>query len=213
MGRGRSPFRAHDRAAAPPLSLADGLFPRTKQRLLSILFGQPDRPFTMAELIALVGSGSGAVQREIDRLVASGLVTVTVVGRQKTYQANRASPIFEELCGIVEKTAGIAEVLRDCLGALGEAVQFAVLYGSIAKETASAASDIDLLLVADGLTLEEVLTAIEPAERRLGRRVSPTLYTPEEFRNRRRSGHPFLTKVLAGTHVVLLGSEDDLAAR
>lgn len=193
--------------------MADALFPRTKQRVLSLVFGQPDRSFGTTELIRLASSGSGAVQRELDRLVASGLVTATIAGRQKSYQANRESPIFHELRGIVEKTAGITEVLRACLAPLAPAVRFAVLYGSVAKETDRATSDIDVLLVADGLALEEVYTAFQPAEQRLGRRVSPTIYTAEEFQRRRKARQPFLTKLLAGRHVVLLGSEDAIAAR
>jgi len=193
--------------------MADALFPRAKQRVLSLVFGQPDRSFGMMELIGLASSGSGAVQRELDRLVASGLVTSTVTGRQKSYQANRESPIFQELHGIVEKTAGIADVLRTCLARLGAAVRFAVLYGSVAKETDRAASDIDVLLVADDVALEDVFTALQPAEQRLGRRISPTIYTTEEFQRRRKARQPFLTKILAGRHVVLLGNEDAIAAR
>jgi len=72
-------------------------------------------------------------------------------------------------------------------------------------------SDIDVLVVSDDLTLEELFTALQDAERDLGRRVSPTLYTTDEFRRRRRSGHPFLTRVLDGPHVVLAGDLDAVA--
>ena len=193
--------------------MTDALFPRTRQRVLSLLFGQPDRSFGTMELIELASSGSGAVQRELDRLVASGLVTSGIVGRQKAYRANREAPIFHELHGIVEKTAGVAAVLRACLVRLAPAVRFAVLYGSVAKETDRATSDIDVLLVADDLDLEEVFTALEPAEQALGRRISPTVYTTEEFLHRRKARQPFLTKLLTGKHIVLLGSEDAIAAR
>jgi len=191
-------------------SMVDALFPRTKQSVLSLMFGQPDRAFGMTELIALVGAGSGAVQRELDKFAASGLVTATVTGRQKRYQANRAAPIFDELRGIVEKTAGVADALRMSLAPLASRIRLAILYGSVAKDTDRAASDIDVLIVADDLSLEDVFTALEPAERRLGRRVSPTVYTSKEFAKRRASGQPFLTKVLSGKRVVLLGNEDEL---
>jgi len=194
-------------------SLADALFPRTKQRVLALLFGQPDRAFATMALIGLAHSGSGAVQRELDRLVGSGLAEVTLVGRQKHYRANRTSPIFEELRSIVEKTAGVAGVLRAALAPIAASVRFAALYGSVAKETDRATSDIDVLLVADDLTLEDVFTTLQSAEARLGRHVSPTVYTTDEFRRRKKARHPFLTKVLSGTHVVLLGSEDALAPR
>jgi len=191
--------------------IADALFSRTQQRVFALVFGQPDRAFSTSELIALAGAGSGAVQRELQRLIDSKLVVVTLAGRQKRYQANSAAPIFEELRAIVEKTAGVPDQLRAALQPLGARVQLAVLFGSVAKARDTAASDIDVLIVSDELALDDVFSALEAAERRLGRRVSPTLYTSDEFRRRRRTHHPFVTRVLSGKHVVLTGSEDAVA--
>jgi predicted nucleotidyltransferase len=192
--------------------LADALFSRTQQRVFSLLFGQPERAFATSELIALAGSGSGAVQRELQRLVDSKLVVALSTGRQKRYRANASAPIFDELRSIVEKTSGVTEQLRSALAPLGSRVLLALLYGSVAKETDTAASDIDVLLVSDELALEDVFAALEPAERRLGRHVSPTLYTSEEFRRRQHDRNSFLNRVLAGKHVVLVGTEDAVAA-
>ncbi|MBU2854950.1 transcriptional regulator [Acidithiobacillus ferriphilus] len=208
------PFKPRSAAGSTPAreraSLADALFSATQQRVLALLFGQPGRSFFTNELIGLVGAGSGAVQREVKRLVESGLVTVTRIGSQKHYQANPAAPIFEELRGIVTKTLGLAEVLRAALVPLGETVRLALVYGSVAKGSDTAHSDIDLLLVSDELTLEQVYTALTPVEQQLGRRVSPTLYTVAEFRRRRAGGNPFLTKVLAGETIRLTEDDDDL---
>lgn len=192
--------------------IADALFSATQQRVLALLFGQTGRSFFTNELIGLVGSGSGAVQREVKRLVESGLVTVTRLGSQKHYQANAAAPIYEELRGIVTKTLGPAEVLRTALAPLGDTVRLALVYGSVAKGSDTAQSDIDLLLVSDTLTLEQVYEVLAPVEAQLGRRVSPTLYSVAEFRRRRTSGNPFLTKVLAGETIPLTEDRDDLLA-
>ena len=192
--------------------MADALFSRTQQRVLALLFGQPERSYGMTELITLTGSGSGAVQREVKRLVASGLVTRTPIGREKKYQANQRAAIFGELHGIVEKTTGVATVIQSALAAIADHARFGILYGSIAKATDTVNSDVDILLVSDDLTLEEVFSALAPAEQRLGRRVSPVLYTSAEFRCARREDNPFLTKVLAGKHIVLLGSEDAITS-
>lgn len=207
-------FRARYRAAprAPVrASLASALFTATQQRVLGLLFGQPERSFFATELISLAGAGSGGVQREIQRLVESGLITVARVGNQKHYQANRAAPIYDELHGIVVKTLGPAGVLRAALAPLEPRIHAAVLYGSVAKRSDSAASDIDVMIVADGFTLESIYAALAPAEKRLGRSVSPTLYTVKEFRRRRAAGNPFLSKVLAGPHKLLIGNADALA--
>ena len=103
-------------------SLAGALFSGTQQRVLGLLFGQPDRSFYATELINLAGVGSGAVQRELARLAQSGLVTVKPVGNQKHYQANPDSPIYAELCGIAQKTVGLAEPLREALAPLAKKI-------------------------------------------------------------------------------------------
>lgn len=195
----------------PEMGMADALFTRTQQRVLGLLFGQPDREFGTLELIKLAGSGRGTVQRELERLAESGLITAARVGQQKRYRANRESPIFEELRSIVEKLAGVPWVLEAALAPLRDQIQFAALYGSVARHADSASSDSDVLVVSDALTLEQTFEALEPAERRLGRRINPTLFTSDEYRKRRRSKQPFLTKVLSGKHVVLVGSEDAVA--
>ena len=192
-------------------SVADALFSKTQQRVLGLLFGQPERTFGTMEVIALADSGRGAVQRELARLEASGLISATS-GRAKRFQVNQASPIFSELRGIVEKTSGVPRILTDALAPIAASIRLAILFGSIAKEAETAASDIDLLVVSDDLSLEDLFRALAAAEERLGRRLNPTLYTSDEFRKRRRSKHPFLSKVMEGKHVVLLGSEDAVSS-
>mgnify|MGYP000126633849 FL=1 len=192
--------------------IADALFSTTQQRVLGLLFGQPKRSFFTNELIGLVGAGSGVVQREVRRLVESGLVLSTHIGSQKHYQANPAAPIFKELRGIITKTLGPAEVLRAALVPLGDAVRLALVYGSVAKGNDTAHSDIDLLIVSDTLTLEQVYAALTPVEQQLGRRVSPALYSVADFRRRQSKGNAFLTKVLAGATIRLTEDHDDLLA-
>ena len=151
-------------------SLADVLFTRTQQRVLALLFGQPSRSFFASELIQLAASGSGAVQREVKRLGDSGLVTVTRIGKQKHYQANAASPVFEEIRSLVIKTVAMIDPLRHVLEPLAKQISLALVYGSVAKGSDTAASDIDLLVVADDLTLENLYAAIAPVEPTLGAR-------------------------------------------
>jgi predicted nucleotidyltransferase len=130
-------------------------------------------------------------------------------GNQKHYQANRESPLFEEICGIVRKTVGLEEPLRTAVDSLPGTIHLALIYGSVAKRTDTSASDVDLLIVADELTLEEVYVALSTAEQLLDRKVNPTLYTSEEFNRRRASGNSFLKRALDGPVIVLSGSIDD----
>jgi predicted nucleotidyltransferase len=197
--------------AAARTSLAGALFSNTQQRILSLLFGQPQRSFYANELIALTGSGSGAVQRELARLVQSGLVVWQLVGRQKHYQANPNSPIFAELCGIASKTMGLAEPLRHALAPLAPRITAAFVYGSVAKRQDTASSDIDLMLVSDDLSYPDLFGALEEVSQRLGREVKPTIYSRAELARRvaRRDG--FIKRVLAQPRIWLIGSDDELA--
>ena len=189
-------------------SLADALFTSTQQRVLAPLFGQPDKSFFVTQIMRLANAGRGAVQRELERLRVGGLVNVRMVGTQKHYQANPESPLFDELCNIVRKTVGLEEPLLDAIASLPTPVEFAAVYGSVAKGTESSSSDVDLMVVSDNLALEELYAAIEPAEDLLSRRINPTLYTRAEFDRRRESGNAFLSRVLDGPLIILAGSID-----
>jgi len=190
--------------------LSDALFAKTQRRVLGLLFGNPDRSYFANEIVRLAESGIGAVHRELATLEASGLVTATRIGNQKHYQANRASPIFKELRGIVVKTFGVADVLREALAPLAAKIRAAFIYGSVAKGSDTAASDVDLLVVSDEVSYSDLFALAAETERRLGRKVNPTFYTPAELRQKLAARNAFATRVLERPKVFVIGSENDL---
>lgn len=196
--------------AASNASLAGALFTQTQQRVLGLLFGQPQRRYTVTELIALTGAGSGAVQRELAKLADSGLLTMQRVGNQKHYQANPAAPIFEELVAIVRKTVALAEPLREALAPLAQRIDAAFVYGSVAKGSDHAGSDIDLMIVSDTLGYAEVVLALHPLIERIGRDINPTLYSRQELSERLRSGNAFVVRVLEQPQLWVMGDKDVL---
>lgn len=207
-------IKAQSPAAQPDssASLANALFTKVQRRVLSILFGNPDRSFYANEIIALAGSGTGAVQRELTKLAAVGLVTVRRQGNQKHYQANATAPIFDELRGLVLKTFGLGDVLRAALLPVATQIRAAFIYGSVAKARGTATSDIDLMVVSDSLSYADIFSALEQASRDLGRTVNPSVYTPREFSRRVRDGKAFLTRVMKQQKLWLIGNEHGLAA-
>jgi Fe2+ or Zn2+ uptake regulation protein len=114
--------------------LAGALFSKTQQRVLSVLFGNPDRSFYSAEIIARARGGTGTVLRELARLEASGLITARRVGNQRHYQANPESPVFNELHSIIAKTVGVADPLRQALKRVAPKITAAFVYGSVARQ-------------------------------------------------------------------------------
>jgi len=210
MGIRESSVQRSTKASQKPgeQSLADALFTATQQRLLGLLFGQPERSYFVTELIELADVGRGAVQRELARLARSQLVVIERLGNQKHYRANPDSPIYTELCSIVSKTVGVEEHVRVALQPLASRISLALIYGSVAKHSDTAKSDIDLLVVSDELTLEDLYATLSAAEQKLGRQVNPALYTVSEFQKRRSDNNAFLSRVFAGPTAILTGQLD-----
>ncbi len=190
---------------------ADALFTKVQQRVLAILFGQPDRSFLSKEVIALAGSGTGAVHRELRRLTASGLLTVRSAGWEKHYQANPHSPVFEELRSLVRKTVGLVEPIQEALAPLAGRIRVAFVYGSQAMGTDSASSDVDLMIVSEDLLYAEAYAALSKAEQMLARRINPAIISSAEWQRRREDHNHFLEDVATHPKLFVLGSEDDLA--
>lgn len=190
--------------------LASALFTPVQRRVLGLLFGQPERRFQSAEIIRLVDSGTGAVHRQLRRLEGAGLVEVTRDGQQKYYQARGDSPIFEELHSLVVKTSGVVEPLRTALSPLADRIVVALVFGSVAKGDDRADSDVDLLVVSDNLTYEELFTALETAEATLARSVDPTVFTRAEWQKRMEQDDSFATRVADQPKLFVIGSADAL---
>jgi predicted nucleotidyltransferase len=207
----REASAAYSVVQQPARGLADALFTTTQQRVLGALYGQPQRSFTVSELIASISAGSGAVQRELAKLVASGLLTMQPIGNQKRYQANPAAPIHDELVGIVQKTVGLAEPLRAALQPLAGKITAAFVFGSVAKRRDTARSDIDVMIVSNRLGYADALTAMADVEEKLGRKINPTIYSPAELAKRIKSDTAFVKRVLEQPKIWLIGGEHDLA--
>lgn len=193
-------------------SLGDALFTGTRKWLLGALFGNPARSFYARELIGLAGSGSGAIQRELERLTQSGLVTMLPVGNQKHYRANPESPVFAELCALTRKTFALADPLREALEPLASRIRAAFVYGSVAKGEDTTSSDIDLMVIADKVSYGELLGALEPLSHSLNRRVNPTVLTQRDWAKRLTTRSAFATRVVAQPKIWIIGSEDELRA-
>jgi len=173
------------------------------------LFGRPEKSFYAKEIVRLARVGTGSVHRELEKLSTVGLLTIEHIGNQKHYQANKKSPIFEELKGIVQKTFGLADVLKDALSDHSDIIKLAFIYGSVAKSTDRSSSDIDVLIVSGQLSYSEVLALFSVTESKLGRTINPTIYKYEEFRNKLASDNNFVKRVVEQPKIFLIGTEND----
>lgn len=186
-------------------SIADALFTRAQQRVLALLYGQPQRSFYLNEIVRYADMGRGAITRELNKFCMAELISTTQKGNQKHYQANADNPVFKELRGIVVKTFGVADVIRRTLA--GVPMHEAFIYGSIAKRTDTASSDIDVMIIADDLTYADVVSRLDVAEAELQRKINPTIYSMEEF-DKRQKDSSFVKRVLSQPQISLTGTSE-----
>lgn len=190
-------------------TISDALFGQTRRAVLALLYGRPDEEFYLRQVIRAVNVGQGTVQRELQRLTAAGLVVRRAHGRQVYFRANPDNPVYRELRGLLLKTAGVTDVLREALAPLAERIRFAFVYGSVARGSERRASDVDLMVVGD-VTFGEVVAVLGPAQERLGREVNPTVYSEAEFGSKLAAGRHFLSSVMKREKVFLHGNEHDI---
>ena len=187
------------------MSVASSIFSDSQSRLYRWLFGQPERSYHMSELRRLTGLGSASLQRELNRLAEAKLVNSERIGSLRCFQANPESPVFDELVALTRKTLGMAPLLRDALMPLMPHLLAAWIYGSVAKQTDTAQSDIDVMLVGRDLLLGDVLERLVPVEVQLGRKINPNIYTPQEFERRLGEPDSFVNRVLSQPVLALIG--------
>jgi uncharacterized protein len=186
------------------------LFGRTRSALLAMLYGHQDQQFYLRQLVRAVGAGHGALQREVKHLTDMGLIVRRVQGNQVLYQANAHSPIFSEIKSLITKTVGIHDVIRSALASLGSKIRVAFVYGSVARQNERANSDVDLMVLGN-LPFSEVVSALGPAQRVLGREINPTVFPVSEFRSKLAAGNHFLRSVMKEKRLFVLGTENELA--
>jgi predicted nucleotidyltransferase len=191
------------------MSLAQAIFSDRQARLFRWLFGQPERSFFLNELLRLSGLGSSSLQQELKRLTSASVVLSTRRGNLRVFQANPASPLFPELVSLTRKTCGVETVLMQSLEPLRPKLAHALVYGSVARQEDTSASDVDVMLVGVDLSLADVLERLQSAEEALGRKVNPTCYSLQEFERRRADSDSFVNKVLAQPTInLLMGGHD-----
>ena len=183
---------------APTSHAAAVLFSTNQQRMLRAFFSDlaPPDGYPYAELLRLTGAGAGGLHRELKQFEAAGLVRHRLIGGRRFYSANPEHPIHDELRSIARKLMGIPSVLSEALGPLREDIEEAFIYGSIARQTETAESDVDVIVVGD-CDYAKLLGALQPLDALLRRHVSVRLYAPDEYRKLVRSD-AFLKKVAAG---------------
>ena len=190
-------------------ALMDLLFGQTRQAVLAVLLLQPEAGFHLRELARLTGSHAGTLGRELEKLVAAGLVLRSEQGNQVRYQADRTCPLYGELGAMFRKTHGAVAVLREALAPLAPVIRAAWIFGSVARGAEVAGSDVDLFVVGDA-GFADVVRAIHPAQEELGREINPVVYSGTEFKRKLAAGDAFARQLLEGPVLMVMGDRNDI---
>jgi predicted nucleotidyltransferase len=185
------------------------LFPTVRGEVLAATLTQPDKWWYLSELAQFLRTTPSSLQRELKALVDGGILEQRREGTRTYFKAETRSPLFPELRGLLEKTAGLLPTLRQALEAFQARIDCAFVYGSVARSQEHALSDVDLLVIG-GVGLTELAPALRKAETRLGREVNVTSYSAREFRQKVAVKDHFLSEVLRGPKEFVKGNQRDL---
>ena len=188
--------------------LGDALFTKTQHRVLGLLYTRPDRSYYTNEILRSTGMGVATIKRELDRMVAVGILTLRRQGNQHHYQANPDCPIYQELLTVVRKTIGVVDVLRQALDPLAHRIAWAFVFGSVASGRESANSDIDLMLIGTA-SFAEAVVALHPAQESLSREINPKVYRSDEWKRLLKENDAFLNEVLTNPRLDVVRNWDE----
>jgi predicted nucleotidyltransferase len=191
-------------------SIAQHLLGQARSRVLSALLLHPERALHVRELARVAQTSPGSLHRELRTLAELGLVLRQETGRQVHYRANVESPVFAELAGLLRKTVGMADVLRDALAPLGDRVELAFVYGSMADGSERPGSDVDVMVLGRA-GFADVTLALASTANLLGHEVNPTPMPLQDFADRLAEGDGFARSVAAGPKIWLKGTPHDFA--
>lgn len=189
--------------------LGDALFTTTQQKVLGLLYAQPDKSFYTKEILRLTGMGVATIKRELDRMVAAGILSMTKIGNQHHYQAKPECPIYHELLGIVKKTFGVADVINLALTPLAEHIDWAFIFGSVASGKETSASDVDLIIIGD-VEFTEAVSVLYSVQETLGREINPKIYPKEEWNQMLKNQGAFIKEILSKPRIDVMGNANEL---
>ena len=191
-------------------SASDLLFPlQYRGKALALLLLQPQRRLHVREIARLTGTVAGTMNKELDRLQKAGLLEKHRVGNQLQYCANLQHPVFPELSALLRKTIGLADVLTLALTPVAERIMVAFVFGSVARSSDTAASDVDVIIIGR-VDFGEAVNLLYEAQTTLHREINPKVFAVEEWQAKLDAKSSFILDVLSKPKIFLIGTQRDL---
>lgn len=181
---------------------------KTRVEIITWFVSHPDERFHYSQLVKTLNASMQSVQNELKRLEKAGLLLSQKEGNIRFYWVNKDFILYPELKSIIFKTVGVGEELKESLADIGD-IRSAFIYGSVAKNLEDVRSDIDVMVI--GTVSEDALhKAIMKAEKKLGREMNYTIFSPNNWKKDLKAKKSFVRDVAKGEKIFLIGTEDDL---
>lgn len=189
--------------------LSDVLFSEYRKRILGLLLLHPEQSYHVRELARLTHTSAGTLHKELSKLSNAGILQGKRVGNQQHYSANVQCPIFEELASIFRKTSGLVDVIAGALSSVKNQIQFAIVFGSVARGEQQSNSDIDVMVIGD-IGFGDVVTLLHDSQAILKREINPVVYSMASFKSRVEKNDSFIQAVLNKPKLFIIGTEYEL---
>jgi predicted nucleotidyltransferase len=187
----------------------DLLFPKTRRNILAATLLHPDKWWYLSDLARTLGAVPQALRRDLNQLVAAGILQQRSDGNRVYFKPDVDCPILYDLRNIFLKTVGLLDVLRDALKPHANEITCAFVYGSIARAEEISSSDIDLMVIGT-VRLSDITLLLKDAEAQLLRPVNPAVYTEREYAQKLRDGKNFIRTVNNAQKLFVIGTQRDL---
>lgn len=192
------------------MDILTGLFSsKIRAEVFRFFFGLSDDYYHLREVARRIGFSVSNVRKELWNLVDMGLVELRRDGNRTYYEPNKNHPLYNDLRNIVLKTSGLSDVLREALQ--HDEIQWAFVFGSVARGEAGAESDIDLLVIG-ALGLRKLSSLLSGVSEQIGREINPHVFSAEEFRQKMKEKDHFVSSVLDSPLMFVLGNENEFRA-
>jgi predicted nucleotidyltransferase len=188
----------------------DVLLPAVRQEVLAATLMHPERWWYLSDLAAHLRRTPSSLQREVSRLAEAGILETRQEANRTYYRPNVGCPLLPDLTGLIAKTVGVADIMRRSLASLSKQIDWALIYGSLARGEEAAESDADLLVIGN-VKLADLARPLKLAEKQLGRPVNPSVFPRQEFLAKLRAGQHFVRSVIAGDKLFLVGNPREFA--
>ncbi|MCX5804004.1 MAG: nucleotidyltransferase domain-containing protein [Proteobacteria bacterium] len=181
---------------------------KARTALFQLYFTNPESSYYLRELERMFGIPVSILRKELMRLEGEGVFLSEKKGNLLYYRLNKDFPLFEELTNIVRKTIGIEGLLKDAINDV-KGIEAAFIYGSFAKGKEITASDVDLCVIGR-INEDQLIAKINAIEKSIKREINYTLFTPEEFKKKKKNKDVFILDLIDNKKIMLKGKEDVL---